>query len=152
MLDLLPVNPALVFAVAAALRGPLGSRLRPGFAKMRQRELAHDLGFPDSEAVVRVLRKVPSEALGEERLTQLRRAVATPEALKVLSHLEVLPASVIALSAEPRLFRSVTPSFLAEVARDDGGTGEEGATALLREALQMQGHLEPGKVVRVESI
>jgi hypothetical protein len=58
MLDLLPVNPALVFAVAVALRGPLGSRLPPGFAKMRQRELAHDLGFPDSAAVVRVLRKV----------------------------------------------------------------------------------------------
>jgi hypothetical protein len=39
MLDLLPVNPALVFAVAVALRGPMGSRLSPGFAQLRQREL-----------------------------------------------------------------------------------------------------------------
>jgi hypothetical protein len=152
MLDLLPVNSALVFAVALALRGPMGSRLPPEFAKMRQRELGHVFGFPDSEAVVRLFRKVPPEALGEERLAQLRRAVATPETLKVLSHLEGIPASVIALSAEPRLFRSVTPSFLAEVAQEEGPSGEEHAAALLGEALQMQEHLEPGKRVRIDSM
>jgi len=120
MIDLLAINPALVFSLAVASGNEARFRLPPDPGELRQRELAFHLRFPESEAVVRILRKIPPEALSEDRLNRLRIAVASPEVLKALSHLAVVSAAVIALSTEPLLFASVTPSFLVEVAQDDG--------------------------------
>jgi hypothetical protein len=39
--------------------------------------------------VVRILRKIPPEALSEDRLNRLRNAVTSPEVLKALSHVGV---------------------------------------------------------------
>jgi hypothetical protein len=152
MLDLLEINPALVFALAVASRNEARFCLPPDPGELRQRELAFYLRFPESEAVVRILRKIPPEALSEDRLNRLRNAVASPELLKALSHLAVVSAAVIALTTEQLLFTSVTPSFLAEVAQDDGGAEGEGVAVLLRESLQMRAQMDPGRSVRVDSL
>ena len=129
-LELLAINPALLFSLAVASRNEAQFCLPPDLGELRQRELAFYLRFPESEAMVRILRKIPPEALSEDRLNRLRNAVASPEVLKALSHVGVVSAAVIALTAEPLLFASVTPSFLAEVAQDDGAPEGEGVVVL----------------------
>lgn len=60
----------------------------------------------------------PGSPSGELCGAQLRRAVATLEVLKALSHLEGIPASVIALSAEP-----LTHSQCYPILPGGGGAG-----------------------------
>ena len=149
-LDLLALNPSLVFALALRFTGPGTHRAVPRLGHEPQRALARHVGFPGTEAAVRILRKVPPEALTATTLERLRSGLINPDALTAMSHLQTIPAGVIALAAEEDLFTRCTASFLMEVAQDPDSVADSAAARMLRETLDMHAALDPGADLRVQ--
>ena len=60
-------------------------------AKKKRREILRHLGWPDSEAMAKILSKIPLEACDKKVLLQLRMLVnKNPEIIKPLSHVDML--------------------------------------------------------------
>jgi len=131
-IGLLETNPALGFLVATNWV-PRGRSYRTGrpleWARRhigkRRREIAARLGFPDSQAVVKVLGRVLPEACHPYRLAALRPVMAEPDTMKVLTHLPVLTKDIIRLVSTEGLREHVTPRLLLE-ACDEGAFRDAG--------------------------
>lgn len=152
LIQLLGISPALVYLLALRLGGPGSSEEPLAVSQLRQRELLDRLGWPSSEAIARIVRKVEPAALGRENLDRLRKALESPETVKALSHLPVVTREIIPLVSDPILFRSIAPALLGELAADGEGVDAAGFATLLRETLRMQAALQPGSEVRMESV
>ena len=139
--ELLASNPAVAFAVAC------GSELTVADSPIRysekqflmayhsQRDVLARLGFPATERVRRILRKVPAEHVTLARLRQLRRSLADENFAERLAHVPVVSAAVIQLLADGT-FTLVTPAALAEIARAEAdGQGAQGRAANVAERL-----------------
>ncbi|MFA7344909.1 MAG: hypothetical protein WC003_11445 [Terrimicrobiaceae bacterium] len=118
-IELAGINPALCFALANY------KRFRERFctlegaaivAKRRQREIADWVGFPSTEAVVKILAKIPPESASLESLKSLRILIRNPEVMKLLSHLPRINAGVLGILAERRLLDMTKPTLLADIA------------------------------------
>lgn len=121
--DLLRINPALALAVCHASRFvPLGGRKPKAFfmnlMQQKQRKIAAFLGFPDSEAVATILKRVSPDLLRVHELLILREILThDKEFMKRLFHVQTINAAVMCLLYQSESVReSVTATFLSEVA------------------------------------
>jgi len=117
-IELAGLNPSLCFALANYKRFRERYCTLEGasiVAKRRQREIADWVGFPDTEAAVRILAKVPPESVSMEFLKTLRSLVRKPTNLKILSHLPKLNAGVMGILTNERLRAVTKPALLAEI-------------------------------------
>jgi hypothetical protein len=118
--DLLKQNPALGFSLAHHLRfRPSESEpveLAARVSKMKQREIARWLGFPESQAWVNILAKIPAAVVSLESVLALRQGAKRPEVEKPLCHLQSINAGAVALVLNERVSHLVTPNLLQEVA------------------------------------
>jgi len=85
-------------------------------SKLKQREIARWLGFPDAQAWVNILSKIPAEAVNLEALLAVRNSAGNPGVEKLLCHLPRLNAGVMAIIADQTMLRLITPALLAEAA------------------------------------
>lgn len=89
--DLLETNPplAVCIAVAETWDSLHGSRLGVNeLIAQRRRQICAALGFPGTEAVVRILSKVTPEACNIALLMRMRRRLNNEHLLKILAHIE----------------------------------------------------------------
>ena len=120
--ELLASNPAIAFAIACGAElAVAGDPVRFGetqflLAYHSQRDVLARLGFPATERVRRILRKVPAEHVTLARLRQLRQSLADEAVAERLAHVPSVPAPVIQLLADGT-FGVVTDAVLADIAR-----------------------------------
>ncbi len=119
--DLLVGNPALASLLVTAWLdrrvgyGGLMEEARGVVASgVRQREVLEWLGALSTEAVARLLRKVPARCLTLTTVAALTQAVRTPGVPERLRHLPVMTGAILQVAAHPML-RSVTNRFLREL-------------------------------------
>jgi hypothetical protein len=136
-LDLVRSNPALAFCLASSwcfrrqpVRWPLRSVRR--LLKRRQRDMLAWLGFPATESMVRVLRKVPPAACRVPLLLRLRQVVRDPWSVPYVRHLTRLNATALAVLAYRGLRAELTPRLVREMT-EAAPDGEISATLRLLE-------------------
>lgn len=148
-LDLLRQNPALAFCLAHHDFLKEGVRPVLGWAsstlRLKQRDILGHLGFVEMEMCVRILAKVLPETVHVESVRQLREVLADTDALAWLAHLSQINAGVVALVADERLRRWVTPKLLAEVGASEAELERPVVAPLLHDLELMQEALRPGK-------
>ena len=121
-MDLALSNPTLAYAFANSylLRGspPEAAAVQARwYCHKKQRDLLEWLGFPGTEAVAKLIRKIPPESASPAILYRLSHALkADKRVLEYTSRLAVVNAAVIELVAIPRYLDVITPKLLAEVA------------------------------------
>ena len=119
-LELYRSNPGLAFCLANnwAFHRPAVThpyRSARSLVGKKQREIVGWLGFPPTDAVVRILGKVQRPALSARKLLLLRKAIADNSTMKVISHLECINQDVLELTTRERFRRLVAPRLLMEV-------------------------------------
>lgn len=136
-LDLVRSNPALAFCLASSwcfrrqpVRWPLRSVRR--LLKRRQRDMVAWLGFPATESMVRLLRKVPPAACRVPHLLNLRRIARDAWSVPYVRHLPRLNATALALLACRGLRAELTPRLVREMT-EAAPDGEISATMRLLE-------------------
>lgn len=150
--DLVSTHPAIGFLLAQHCKGQIKGRSDlPRFSHIKQKVLAHKFGFPETDAAVNILRKVPPESLNSRRLIQLRTALANPEIQKNLSHLEVINAGVIELVGDPELWRQTAPRLLQEVAGHRAENYRAETAESLHQILIMERTVRPGRCSTFQS-
>jgi hypothetical protein len=110
--------------------------------RRRRRDILGVMGFPGTEATVRLLRKIPVRALRRENLLNLRTILADPDMARMLAHLPRLNAGVLALVIDPDVRPCLTHGLLEDVALD---TGEDG---FARTAFDMSTYAESWRYCR----
>lgn len=137
-------NPALCFAVAnfrCFIRASLDDAVKKSAS--RQRDIAGWLGFPPTEAAVRILAKLKPESASVELLDPLRAALKDPAFTKTLAHLPQLNAGVVTIAADPALRAAVTPRLLNEVAEVPSEKYLADTAVLIRNTLRMFFRVHP---------
>lgn len=120
--DLARSNPVLAYALAN------NEHFRQGgshdhaateatrYSRRKQREISAWLGFPDSDAMVRMFKKIPVGIVYPGLLRKLRQCIVFPEVFKLFGHLPSLNTGVLFLSSHPETAFLVTTKLLREVA------------------------------------
>jgi hypothetical protein len=115
-MDLVSTHPAIAFLLAHHYIGRFQAPIQcPRLSHLKQKVLVQQFGFPATDAVVNILKKVPAESASLRRLGRLRDALGNPEIQKVLSHLGVVNAGVIELAGDSEFWRQTSPRLLREV-------------------------------------
>ncbi len=151
-LDLLSINPALAFCLANCdqFRHRFYSTPAAQASRLigrRQREILGWLGFPPTEAVVGIFRKITPEAVSPSEVRMLGHALkAEAQVQKLLSHQPVVNTGVLGLVTNLKLLSGVTPNLLTEVGVDDREAAFPHTAALLLDILWMllELHRMPG--------
>lgn len=142
-MDVARTNPVLAWCLAnndefRGTRPDTAVLLAVGYAKRKQRVILEWLGFPGTEAMVRLMKKLVPEAVEPSALRMLRGSMRSdPEVLRILGHQQRIGAGVLALMSSPRLAQAVTPRLLAAVAADPALAGGTAVADLLREVFGM---------------
>ena len=132
--------------VAAIRRGRQGKILP-------QRELVGWLGFPASEAGVRLLRKIPPAACHVMSLLYLRTAMRDLDTRERLSHTHQLDATTLRLMSDERVRQRVSSGFVTALAAAAPGVGMISQhVRTLRDCLEMEALLPAAGVPRFTSI
>lgn len=119
--DLVKSNPVLAYALACNEQfcpstGPEITMTRANrYSRRKQREILGWLGFPDTEAMVRVIRKIPLAIVYPGLIRKLRQCAAFPEILKLFAHLPALNTGVLFLASNPEMAPLMTSKLLLEV-------------------------------------
>ena len=126
-MDLAVGNPTLAFALANSnlLRGspPEAAAVQARwYCHKKQRDLLGWLGFPGTEPVARLLRKISPGAVTPSALHRLRLALlADPRTLKLLAPLPTINGDILELATIPKYINLLTPSLLREMAMRSPG-------------------------------
>ena len=121
-MDLAMSNPVLAYALASSdqFRGtpPAAAAVQARwYCHRKQRELLEWLGFPGTEAIAKLIRKIPAESASPSILRRLNNALkADKRVLEYLSHLEVVNIAILELVTIPKYLDLITPKLLVEVA------------------------------------
>lgn len=120
--DLVAGNPALAFCLASnwafhkpAVRQPL--RAARSLVYKKQRRILEWLGFPGTEAMRQLLRRIPRESLTVEFMASLCSAIQSPEVSRRLSFMGRITQDVFRLIASPEITPYVAFSLLEEVSQ-----------------------------------
>jgi len=157
-LEFAALNPALCFALGnypAFFEEPRRASLETAVqvSEHRQREIAGWLGFPATDAAVRILAKLAPESASVELLRPLRQALENPGVGKALAHLPRLNAGVIALVTDPGLLAASTPKLLLEVAEIQPEKYRAVVSEMLSDTLRMFQRIHPQRgVPRIQSL
>jgi hypothetical protein len=150
--DLLLGNPVLAYALASnwifhkpAVQRPLRSA-RALLAKgKKQRDILEWLNFPATEAFRKMLMKVSPKSVTVPALFYLRQQASTPDAMKALSHVPRINASVIRIATDPELLPYAAPNLLAEISTPSLTDERPEAAYILRDTLDMLRTLAPDR-------
>jgi hypothetical protein len=121
-MDLAVGNPVLAYAFASSdkFRGspPEAAAVQARwYCHKKQRELLEWLGFPGTEAVARLIRKIPPESASPSILHRLKHVLkADKRVLEYTSRLDVVNTAVLELVTVQPYLDLITPKLLAEVA------------------------------------
>ena len=116
-LDLITSNPALAYGLASSWAftshpSKEGMRLSRRLIGLRRRSICGALGFPESEASVSVLSKIPASACCIPWLLTIRDLLRDPDWHKTLLHLPSLNRAVLELLGHRAVRRRTTPALL----------------------------------------
>ena len=120
-------NPVLAYALANSdkFRGspPEAAAVQARwYCHKKQRELLEWLGFPGTEPVARLIRKILPESASPAFLYRLNHALkADKRVLEYLSRLKVINAAVLELVTILPYLDLITPNLLMEVANEPAG-------------------------------
>ncbi len=104
--DLVFTNPPLAVALANAHGWDtfglvtVDSKFIGELLRQRRRKICGTLGFPSSERVVRILRKVQPQACYVDLLARVRAALPNHSLLAILSHLPTIGAAELSVAAD----------------------------------------------------
>lgn len=141
-IELMQCSPGLAFALGSSwvFRGdrrvarPL--RSARSLVRKRQRAVAAWLGFPGTESVARILRRVPYEAIGVEALLYLRGSLCDPASAGLLCHVPVITRDVIRIISSEDLRKHASPRLLIEAGSERAVTAIP-AWQMMRDTLAM---------------
>lgn len=118
--ELAQSNPALAYALAnnwvfhqPAVSQPM--RAARALVKKKQRSILAWLGFPETEQARKILAKLPPEEISLEGLLNLRRILACPTSLKLLSHASKISNSMLIFMSNAEIRPWLTPIFIEEI-------------------------------------
>jgi hypothetical protein len=117
--DLLQSNPALGFLVSTgtfAGRGETASLLAATLSQKR-RHLADQFGFAPTEASLKILQKVPPDAVTLPLLDSIREALRDHRCERVLAHMSRITPAVLKVVMRPELFGRFTPAAISQLER-----------------------------------
>ena len=124
--DLAMSNPVLAYAFANSdkFRGspPEAAAVQARwYCHKKQRDLLAWLGFPGTDAVAKLIRKIPPESASPSILRRLCNALkADKRVLEYLSRLKVVNAAVLELVTIRPYLDLITPKLLVEMAEETG--------------------------------
>lgn len=120
--DLAVGNPTLAYALANShlLRGspPEAAAVQARwYCHKKQRDLLEWLGFPGTEPIARLLRKIPPGAVSPSVLHRLKFVLKTePRTVKLLAPLPTINGAILEVATIPKYCDLLTPSLLREMA------------------------------------
>ena len=120
-MDLAEGNPTLAYALANShlLRGspPEAAAVQARwYCHKKQRDLLEWLGFPGTEPVARILRKISPGAVFPSMLHRLRMALkADPRTIKLLAPLPKINGAILEVATITKYLDLLTPSLLQEM-------------------------------------
>lgn len=123
--------------------------LAASYSHGKQRAIAKWLGFPGSEAIVNLLKKITPEAAYPSILRRLKYALlSNEETMVLLSHHKRINAGLLELVVNPHLRSLSTPKLLTEVAtnQDDEVAGTTAGLAL--DAIAIVQRIAPERKIR----
>lgn len=142
--DLALGNPTLAYALANShlLRGspPEAAAVQARwYCHKKQRDLLEWLGFPGTEAVVKLMRKIQPAAVSPVVLHRLRMALeADPRTLKLLAPLPTVNGAILELATIAKFLDLLTSGLLMEMAANPSGASVadciQGGLAMLAQA------------------
>lgn len=154
--DLVVGNPALAFCLASnwafhkpAVRQPL--RAARSLIYKKQRRILEWLGFPGTEAMRQLLRRIPRESMTVEFLAILCNAIQLPEVSRRLSFLGRITQDVFHLIASPEITPYVAFSLLEEVSQVRVPDTDRMVAYKIQDMLHMSAELQR-KLPRLRSI
>ena len=157
-LELLETNPLLAWMMAQPCFLPWNDEnaaLLERLIRARRTAVLSALGFSAATpAVERILRRVPAAHAGEESARRLRRILSDPVRVRLLSHLEIVHRSVIAIASRPTLAALATPALLRELSDSEDEYRDGAAFRALRRvaAAVRRGHPRPAPFTRREAL
>jgi hypothetical protein len=121
--DLARANPVLAYALANNLefRGTspeAAAEQAVWYSHRKQKVILEWLGFPASESLARLFRKIPPPSVYPSLLRRVRGTLKHwPELQPLLAHLPAISRPVLELASHSELARLTTPKLLHEVAQ-----------------------------------
>jgi hypothetical protein len=119
-------HPALLFALASgwvfhqpAVQQPI--RAARSLVNKNPKIVLEWLGFPATDTAQQIVGRVAAQSLSVQTLLKLRKLLADPEAVQLMSEVEVVTAEVVSLLSFQGFRSHVTPQLLADVSRGPRG-------------------------------
>ncbi|MEI8141008.1 MAG: PcfJ domain-containing protein [bacterium] len=119
--DLAKANPVLAYALAnnEQFKGSPAPEVTitraVRYSRLKQREILGTLGFPATEAMVKLFKKVPVDIVHPGLIRKLRQCTTSLKTLKIFAHLPTLTTGVIFLAGQPGGAHLLTSKLLYEV-------------------------------------
>jgi hypothetical protein len=118
------------------------------YSHRKQRDILAWLGFPGTEAMARLMRKVTPAIVYPGLIRRLRQAVLSPDMMKHLSHLSRVNTGVVYLASLPEAASLITPRLLAEVGADPEEDMSAQAGDVLADVMRMATELCQTRTLR----
>lgn len=121
--DLGHSNPALLYALASnwVFHKPVVTqpiRAARSLMNVNQKQILTWLGFPGTETVRHIMRKIVPASLTVEALLYLRESLHDPDVTKCLSHLDRINAGVLRLVTDQKYRVYLSPRLLNDIGID----------------------------------
>lgn len=145
--DLAISNPVLAYALANSSEFrrtmPKAAAIQSIFhSHHKQRIILEWMGFPGTEAMVRLMKKIVPQAVSPSRLRRLCSAVtADQKAAKLLAYHRKINAGMLELVLGRNLADLVTPRLLADIAQADSELSVPHTADQLFQALEILGEI-----------
>lgn len=152
LVDGVAAHPALAYLMAHSYLFRKGVRrpyvLASRLIRWRRRNALGFLGFPATNAAVRILAKIPQQCLRTEVLLTLRVALQRPEAVQRLCHVPRINSGCIWLAHSPELLAHVSDRVLSSVGANTREDRMARTHLILRDVVDMLGQLRPPTAVQ----
>jgi len=142
-------NPALLFALASnhrlmKMKSAQTIKRARSLIKLRRRKIVGKLGFPATDSVVRIFRKIDPDSLDIPILLVLRLLLGNHENQLILSHLPRLNSASIRLLYSDEARPLCSHALLMEIANKKiSGRGRVNYSYLLRDSFHMWEQMKP---------
>lgn len=149
--DLVASHPVLACALACndqlqATPPEFAARRAVGYSRRRQRDILGLLGFPDTEAAVQFLRRIPPEAVNPSMLRLLRNAMPFEAKLaKMVSHADHLTMGLLPFLVYPALSQRLTSRLFHELTTCPEEQRAAPTADLILDTLRMMDGLPPAQ-------
>jgi hypothetical protein len=157
--DLVQSNPALAYALSSnwvfrnpPVKQPLRSArslLKPG---KKQRDILQWLGFPGTQWMRKIFRKIHVKSLTIPMLLSLQQVIINRDIAKVLSHLPLINSYVVHVLEEPRFRAMVTYNFLVELANPKRRYDIYGLMYMINDICEANDMLGRQRPIRLDSM